>query len=72
LLNLAEQSRLRSEIENVVSLENIREGVEEEVQDVRNVPQTRFYIRWEQEMISIQYSSVGPSGNEPTLSSKIG
>jgi hypothetical protein len=60
LLDSVEQSKLRSECENVVFLENIREGVEEEVKNVRD-SQTKFYIRWKQQMISVQCSSVGPS-----------
>jgi hypothetical protein len=60
LLDSAEQSKLRSECENVIFLESIREGVEEEVKTARD-SQTKFYIRWKQQMISIQFSSVGPS-----------
>jgi hypothetical protein len=61
LLDSTEQSKLRSECETVVSLESIREGVEKVVKNVRNDSQTRFYIRWKQQMISIQCSSVSPS-----------
>jgi hypothetical protein len=61
LLDYAEQSKLRSECEPVVFLENIRGGVEEEVKNARNDSETRFYIRWKQQMISIQCSSIGPS-----------
>jgi hypothetical protein len=71
LLNLAEQSRLKSESENVVALETIREGVEEVVKNVRNDLQTSFYIWWEQQMISVKFSSVGPFGNESTSGSKM-
>jgi hypothetical protein len=61
LLDSAEQSKLRSECENIVFLESIREGVEKEVKNVRNDSETRFYIRWKQQVISIQCSSIGPS-----------
>jgi hypothetical protein len=44
LLDSAEQSKLRSECENVVFLESIREGVEKEVKNVKSDSQTRFYI----------------------------
>ena len=61
MLDSAEQSKLRSECENVIFLESIRESVEKEVKNVGNDSQTRFYIQWKQKMISIQCSSVGPS-----------
>jgi len=60
LLDSAEQSKLRSECEKVVFLESIREGDEKEVENFRSDSQTRFYIRWKQQMISIQFSSSSP------------
>jgi hypothetical protein len=62
LLNLAEQSQIRGERENVVSLESIREGAEEEVK-VENHLESRFYVRWKEQTISIKFSSIGPSGD---------
>jgi hypothetical protein len=70
LLNLAEQSQLRGEREDVVSLDSIREGAEEEVK-VGNHPQTAFYVRWKEQMISIKFSSIGPSGDASTSGSKL-
>jgi hypothetical protein len=61
MLDSGEQSKLRSECENVIFLESIREGVEKEVKNARHDSQTRFYIQWKQKVVSIQCSSVGPS-----------
>jgi len=60
LLDSAEQLKLRSECGKVVFVESMREGVDEEVKTVGSDSQTGFYIRWKQQMISIQFSSVGP------------
>ena len=63
---LAEQSQLRGKRKNVVSLESIREGTEEEVH-VGNHPQIRFYVHWKEQMISIKFSSISPSDDTSTL-----
>jgi hypothetical protein len=60
LLDDAKQSKLGSEREPVVFLEDIREGIEKDVENVGNDSETRFYIRWKQQMISIQCSSIAP------------
>lgn len=71
LLSLAEQSRLSGKSENLISLENIRQDAEEEVKKVRNDPRTKFYICWKQQIVSIQCSSIGPSGNDLSSGSEV-
>jgi hypothetical protein len=68
LLNLARESQLNAEREQAISLESIREGAEQEVKVGTNT-ETNFYIRWKEQIISIKFSSIDPSGESSTSSS---
>lgn len=71
LLSAAEQSRLKNKGENLISLENIRQDAEEEVERIRNDLRMKFYIRWKQQIVFIQCSSIGPSGHDLSSCSEV-